>query len=134
MLIAALPLALGGISDAILVIAAAIVIVALTLAVIDHRATPAIISNTGLPAFSILPNTVYRACACEVSGTFANTGAYEAPNWLSNGFASEQNAFVFSVGTAAVTCGTGGEGVPDHTGALTQDNSLKPPILLISRE
>src|SRR5439155_11641534 len=40
MLIAALPLALGGISDAILVIAAAIVIVALTLAVIDHRATP----------------------------------------------------------------------------------------------
>ena len=40
MLIAALPLALGGISDAILVIAAAIVIVALALAVIDYRATP----------------------------------------------------------------------------------------------
>ncbi len=40
MLIAALPLALGGISNAILVIAAAIVIVALALAVIDYRATP----------------------------------------------------------------------------------------------
>ena len=89
--------------------------------------------ETGLPAFTLTAGTVYRLCACNV-GDFGTGGSYEATNWTtSSGFAGQENAFVVSVGKATTAC-TGSPFVPPTTGAIIQDNALKPPVALLSVE
>jgi hypothetical protein len=90
---------------------------------------------TGLPAFSLTAGTPYRVCACRANN-FSTADSYLAPRWMaSSGWASEQNTFAVSVGRATNPCSfTGGNESPTTTGPIVQDNSLTPPIVLLSRE
>jgi len=94
--------------------------------------TPGVISCTGLTPFSLVRGTSYRICGCnDPFNCSTNTGAIATPAWLGNGFAALDNGLSVSVGTAANGCAGG---VPATTGAITQDNSLKPPEAWLSVE
>lgn len=88
---------------------------------------------TSMTPYTLTAGTAYRVCACR-QNNFLTADSYLAAAWtVSSGWASEQNGFVVSVGTATNLC-TGGNTSPATTGALVQNNSVSPPIVLLSRE